>query len=256
MRWNSIRCLAPCCLASMVWLAAASAPAVPPDHEVPCVRLHTEAGEILLALFPDLAPHHANNFLHLARTGFYDGTYFHRIVPGFVIQGGDPNTKDRDPRNDGQGGPTLADVLTPAEQARLQEASAVLTAKGYTGLPLDARANLKAEFSPTARHLRGTLSMARARENDSAGSQFFVCVDRTAALDRQYTVFGQVIAGMEAVDKIVTAEIDPARGRESPRDPVKILKIDLVTGIGSLTAAEQTAYREMLQTLAAGGSTW
>jgi peptidyl-prolyl cis-trans isomerase B (cyclophilin B) len=236
-------------------------PAVPgavraADHETPFVRLQTEAGEILIALFPDLAPHHVGNFLHLARSGFYDGTYFHRIVPGFVIQGGDPNTKDRDPRNDGTGGPTLADVLPPAEQARLQEASAVLTDRGYTGLPLDARANLRAEFSPTARHLRGTLSMARARENDSAGSQFFICVDRAAALDRQYTIFGHVVAGMDAVDRIVAAEINPAIGREYPRDPVKILSAEVITGLGALGESEQAAYRAMREALVEGGSTW
>jgi peptidyl-prolyl cis-trans isomerase B (cyclophilin B) len=230
--------------------------AAPADPAVPFVRLQTEMGEILLVLFPDLAPNHVRNFQHLAGTGFFDRTYFHRIVPGFVIQGGDPNTKDRDPRTDGMGGPTLADVLTEAEVADVRRASAILEAKGYAGLSLSTRANLKAEFSPTARHVRGTLSMARSRENDSAGSQFFICVDRAAALDRQYTVFGHVVTGLDVVDGIVSAPVDPARGPEAPRDPVKILGAELLAGLGSLAPEERSAYREVLEALAAAGSTW
>lgn len=240
----------------LVVLVAAPASSVPADKDVPFVRLHTEAGEILLALFSDLAPHHVGNFTHLASSGFFDGTYFHRIVPGFVIQGGDPNTKDRDPRNDGMGGPTLADVLSPAEKTAIEQAAGVLTKKGYSGLALDARANLRAEFSQTARHLRGTLSMARSRENDSAGSQFFICVDRTASLDRQYTVFGHVVAGMDAVDRIVGAETNPSVGREYPAEPVKILRAEVFTGVGKLDQDGQAAYRTMLQELKDGGSTW
>jgi peptidyl-prolyl cis-trans isomerase B (cyclophilin B) len=237
-------------------LIPAAAPPTAKAAEDPFVRLHTEMGEILLALFPDLAPNHVRNFLHLAGTGFYDDTYFHRIVPGFVIQGGDPNTKDRDPRTDGIGGPNLADVLTEAEVADVRRASTILEAKGYTGLSLDARANVKAEFSPTARHLRGTLSMARSRDVDSAGSQFFICVDRAQALDRQYTVFGHVVTGMDVVDGIVSAPVDPVRGAEAPRDPVKILSTERLVGLEALTAQEQAAYREMLDGLAEAGSTW
>ncbi len=235
---------------------AGVAQAVPADDEVPLVRMETEEGEILIALFPDLAPHHAGNFLHLASTGFYNGTNFHRIVPGFVIQGGDPNSKDRDPRNDGQGGPTLADVLTADEVAKLDEAGAILEAKGYTGLSLDTRANLKAEFSTTAKHLRGTLSMARSRDQDSAGSQVLICVDTPAMLDRQYTVFGQVVTGMDAVDRIVSAETDPAKGREAPVAPVAIISCEVSTGVSSLSAEEQDAYRLMLKSLEEGGSGW
>lgn len=226
------------------------------DASVPFVRLHTEAGEILLVLFPDLAPNHVNNFLHLAGTGFFDGIYFHRIVPGFVIQGGDPNTKDRDPRTDGVGGPTLADVMTEAEREALQRAGSILEAKGYTGLPLSSRANLKAEFSPTARHLRGTLSMARSRDNDSAGSQFFICVDRAASLDRQYTVFGHVVTGMQTADAIVSAAVDRSRSAERPLEPVKILSAEVMTGLAMLTASEQAAYREALDAIAQAGSSW
>jgi peptidyl-prolyl cis-trans isomerase B (cyclophilin B) len=249
---STVRLLTACALI----LLAMPAAAVPADDEVPFVRILTDEGEMLVALFPDLAPHHAANFLHLASTGFFDGTAFHRIVPGFVIQGGDPNSKDRDPRNDGQGGPALSDVLTEDELAQLAEAGKILEAKGYAGVSLDTRANLKAEFSKTAKHLRGTLSMARSRAQDSAGSQFFVCVDATPALDRQYTIFGHVVTGMDVADRIVSAPTDPAKGREAPANPVHIARCDVLIGVDSLSADEQAAYRTMLETLAAGGSTW
>ena len=240
----------------LVLCLAVAAGAVPADEDVPFVRLFTEEGEILIALFPDLAPHHADNFYHLAESGFYDDTAFHRIVPGFVIQGGDPNSKDRDPRNDRQGGPTLADVLTAEEIEQLSVASSILEDKGYTGLPLDSRANLKGEFSKTAKHLRGTLSMARAKDHDSAGSQFFICVDVTTMLDGQYTVFGHVVTGMDVADTIVSAPTDPAKGRESPAVAVQIRRCEVSIGVDGLSGEEQTAYRSMLQDLADGGSTW
>ncbi len=243
-------------LAVATLLAAGPALAVPPDAEVPFVRLHTEEGEMLVALFPDLAPHHVRNFLHLAETGFYAGTVFHRIVPGFVIQGGDPNSKDRDPVNDGRGGPTLADVLAEAERDQLRSAGAILEAKGYKGLDLDARANLKAEFSSTAKHLRGTLSMARSRDVDSAGSQFFVCVGRTAQLDGQYTIFGHVVTGMDVADRIVSAPTGTGRDRERPLEPVQISRCEVQTGVSALSADEQQAYRDLVDRLAEEDSTW
>jgi len=233
---------------------------VPPDREVPFVRIVTSEGEILVALFPDLAPHHVASFLHLASTGFYDGTYFHRIIPDFMIQGGDPNTKDFDPRNDGQGNPGLQDVATPAERAQLESLAASLAARGYVGLDLNSPVFLMAEFSPTAKHLRGTLSMARrARPVDSAGSQFFICHQRspsTAGLDGQYTIFGHVVTGLEVVDRIATAEKDPRRGADQPAVPVTIKSCAVTAGVAALAPAEQAAYREMLQTLAEAGSTW
>jgi cyclophilin family peptidyl-prolyl cis-trans isomerase len=141
------------------------------------VRLHTDAGDILIAFDPELAPHHVDHFLHLARTGFFEGTSFHRIVPGFVIQGGDPNSKDADPRNDGQGGPLLRDVLTEEEYLHFDKLSQILAQKGYTSL--SDQINIKAEFSPTAKHRRGVLSMARARARDSAGSPWLVPAPET-----------------------------------------------------------------------------
>ena len=145
--------------------------------------IETNLGTIVIQLFPDVAPGHVENFVKLAQDGFYDGTTFHRVIPGFMIQGGDPNSKDDDRSNDGQGGP------------------------GYT---------INAEFSDKP-HKRGILSMARAQDPNSAGSQFFIVVADSNFLDGQYTVFGEVIEGMEVVDKIVNVEKD---GNDNPREKV------------------------------------
>ncbi len=143
------------------------------QDEIGVIRLK-DLGVITLEFYPDRAPNHVENFKKLARAGFYDGTLFHRIIPGFMIQGGVPNTKDPDTSKWGTGGP------------------------GY---------QIDAEFSQTP-HVRGTLSMARSQDHDSAGSQFFICVDRSSFLDGQYTVFGQVIDGMDVGDKIVDTSRD------------------------------------------------
>jgi len=136
--------------------------------------IETKFGNLELKFFPDAAPNHVKNFIDLAKKGFYDGTIFHRVIPGFMIQAGDPNTKNPDRSKHGMGGP------------------------GYT---------VKAEFSDKP-HKRGTLSMARAADPNSAGSQFFICVAPASFLDKQYTVFGEVVSGMEAADKIVSAPRD------------------------------------------------
>lgn len=138
--------------------------------------IETKHGNIELRFFPDVAPGHVDNFITLAKKGFYDGTTFHRVIPGFMIQGGDPNSKDPDRSRHGMGGP------------------------GYT---------IKAEFNNKP-HKRGTLSMARAAHPDSAGSQFFICVVDTPFLDGQYTVFGEVTKGMDVADKIVNLPRDRA----------------------------------------------
>jgi peptidyl-prolyl cis-trans isomerase B (cyclophilin B) len=153
--------------------------------------VQTKFGNITLRFFPEVAPNHVNSFTNLANDGFFDGTTFHRVVPGFVIQGGDPNTKSDDRARHGSGGP------------------------GYT---------LEAEFSNLP-HKRGTLSMARSANPDSAGSQFFICVADTPLLDGQYTVFGEVVDGMDAVDKIVSQERDP---RDNPIERIEI-KVEIVT---------------------------
>jgi peptidyl-prolyl cis-trans isomerase B (cyclophilin B) len=136
--------------------------------------IETKFGNMEIRFFPDAAPNHVNNFIELAKKGFYDGTTFHRVIPGFMIQGGDPNSKDPDKSKHGMGGP------------------------GYT---------VKAEFNEKP-HKRGILSMARAAHPDSAGSQFFICVADSFFLDRQYTVFGEVVSGMEVADKIVSQQRD------------------------------------------------
>nr|MEE4269967.1 peptidylprolyl isomerase [Candidatus Krumholzibacteria bacterium] len=217
--------------------------AVPASATETFARLETEEGNILLVFYPELAPHHVDNFVHLSRTGFYDGTRFHRIVPGFVIQGGDPNSKDDDPRNDGMGGPTLADILGQEEAQLVNELNAKLEAKGYAGI--QGQAQLKAEFSKTAKHMRGSLSMARSREVDSAGSQFFICADKTSQLDGQYTIFGQVVSGIEVADVIVGAEKNPAAGRDAPAFPVAIKKVTIIEGTDDLTVEEKAAWEAM-----------
>jgi len=136
--------------------------------------LDTNYGEIEIAFYKTEAPGHVKNFETLAKKGFYDGTKFHRVIPGFMIQGGDPNSKDNDRSNDGQGGP------------------------GYT---------IKAEFNNIS-HTRGIVSMARTPDPDSAGSQFFIVVKDSTFLDHQYTVFGHVIKGMDIADKIVNLPRD------------------------------------------------
>jgi len=220
----------------VVFFAVGAAQADEPQF----ARMSTDEGEILLVFYPELAPHHVASFVHLSRSGFYDGTRFHRIVPGFVIQGGDPNSKNDDPRDDGTGGPTMSDVLNQDEQKLAAQVNQMLESKGYAGL--DGPANLKGEFSQTAKHIKGSLSMARSRDVDSAGSQFFICVAPTPQLDGQYTLFGQVVMGQEVADTIVSAEKNTAAGRDAQANPVAIKGITIIEGTTSLTAAEKAAW--------------
>jgi len=147
--------------------------------------IETKFGEIVIEFLPEKAPGHVKNFLDLAKQGFYDGSTFHRVIPGFMIQGGDPNTRDpKAPRaQHGTGGP------------------------GHT---------IKAEFNDT-KHVRGVVSMARSSDPHSAGSQFFICVADAGFLDRQYTAFGRVVRGLEAVDKVVNSPRDP---RDNPNERI------------------------------------
>ncbi|MBX3235253.1 MAG: peptidylprolyl isomerase [Nitrospiraceae bacterium] len=142
-------------------------------------------GQIVLRFFPEVAPNHVQNFTTLAKQGFYNGTTFHRVIPGFMIQGGDPNSKSADRASHGMGGP------------------------GH---------RVKAEFNSKP-HKRGTLSMARANDPDSAGSQFFICVNAANFLDWQYTVFGEVESGMDVADRVVSAKRD---GRDNPLERVEM----------------------------------
>ncbi len=156
--------------------------------------IETKFGSIKLKFFPDVAPNHVNNFIELARKGFYDGTTFHRVIPGFMIQGGDPNTKNPDKSRHGMGGP------------------------GYS---------LKAEFNDRP-HKRGTLSMARSADPNSAGSQFFICVASAPFLDKKYTVFGEVVSGMEVVDSIVNQTRDK---RDNPDERIE-MKVKIIEAQG------------------------
>ena len=131
-------------------------------------------GEIVLKFFPDVAPSHVKNFTDLAKKGFYNGTTFHRVIPGFMIQGGDPNSKNPDRSMHGMGGP------------------------GH---------KVKAEFNSKP-HKRGIVSMARSNDPDSAGSQFFICVADANFLDWQYTVFAEVVTGIDQAVRIRTRETD------------------------------------------------
>ena len=154
------------------------------------VIIKTDFGSIKFSLLPDIAPETVRNFLELAKSGFYNGTLFHRVIPGFMIQGGDPNTKNPDKSMWGQGGP------------------------GY---------NLKAEFNSRS-HLRGIVSMARSTDPDSAGSQFFIVTGDSTFLDKQYTVFGEVTEGMEVADKIVNLSRD---GNDCPDQEAKMLEVTI-----------------------------
>jgi peptidyl-prolyl cis-trans isomerase B (cyclophilin B) len=150
--------------------------------------IETNFGNIKINLLPEIAPETVRNFVALATSNFYDGTLFHRVIPNFMIQGGDPNTKESDKSVWGQGGP------------------------GY---------NLKAEFNSRS-HLRGIVSMARASDPDSAGSQFFIVTSDSTFLDRQYTVFGEVVEGLEIADKIVNL---PRDDNDCPLEEAKMLRI-------------------------------
>jgi peptidyl-prolyl cis-trans isomerase B (cyclophilin B) len=150
--------------------------------------IETNFGNIKIKLLPEIAPETVRNFITLTKSNFYDGTLFHRVIPKFMIQGGDPNTKESDKSVWGQGGP------------------------GY---------NLKAEFNSRS-HLRGIVSMARSTDPDSAGSQFFIVTSDSTFLDRQYTVFAEVVEGLEIADKIVNL---PRDGNDCPLEEAKMLRI-------------------------------
>lgn len=154
----------------------------------------TKFGDIEVELYSDSAPKTVENFKALTKKGFYDGLIFHRIVPGFVIQGGDPYTRDTTNRRRwGTGGP------------------------GW---------NIKAEFNKNT-HSRGVLSMARSQDPDSAGSQFFIVLKDSNFLDGQYTIFGKVKSGMDAVDKIASLETDHADAPINP-DQAEIIKVTVI----------------------------
>src|SRR5881394_753359 len=162
------------------------------SNEVAVIK--TNEGEMVVQFWTDAAPNTIENFKKLARQGFYDGTIFHRIVKGFMIQGGDPNSKDPAKENSyGQGGP------------------------GY---------NIKAEFNDHS-HDRGVISMARGPDPDSAGSQFFICLAPVHRLDHQYTTFGKLIKGDDVLEKIGDTSVT----RNSMGEPSKPTKRVVVESI-------------------------
>ena len=154
------------------------------------VVIETKLGSIALELFEDKAPGHVKNFKDLVQKGFYNGTTFHRVIPGFMIQGGDPNTKSDDRATHGMGGP------------------------GHS---------IQAEFNDTP-HKRGVLSMARSQNPNSAGSQFFIVVKKSSFLDGKYTAFGKVLSGMAVADQIVNA---PRDKRDNPDERIE-MKVKVV----------------------------
>jgi peptidyl-prolyl cis-trans isomerase B (cyclophilin B) len=162
------------------------------ENEVAVIK--TSAGEMVISFWPDVAPKTVENFKTLAKKGFYDGTAFHRIVKGFMIQGGDPLTKDA------------------ANQSRWGTGD-----PGY---------KIKAEFNNKA-HVRGVISMARAQDPDSAGCQFFICLAAAPFLDRQYTAFGQLIKGDDVLGKLGDTPTTHGGGGEKSR-PVERVNVESI----------------------------
>ena len=165
-----------------------------PANEVAVIK--TSYGEMTIAFWPDVAPKTVENFKKLAREGFYAGTAFHRIIKGFMIQGGCPNTKEGADGMPGTGGP------------------------GW---------KVKAEFN-TKSHVRGVISMARSSHPDSAGSQFFICHGDAKFLDRQYTAYGQLVAGDDVLERIATVPTKSGGGGEksTPIDRIAVESVTIV----------------------------
>ena len=155
--------------------------------------LKTSYGEMRLKFWPDVAPKTVENFKKLAREGYYNGTAFHRIIKGFMIQGGCPNTKEGERGMPGTGGP------------------------GYT---------IKAEFNAKS-HVRGVISMARSSHPDSAGSQFFIVHGDAKFLDRQYTAFGELVAGDDVLERLANVPTKAAGGEKST--PIERVALESVT---------------------------
>ena len=162
--------------------------------------LETDYGRIVVEFLPEYAPRHVEAFQGMIRDGFFDGTRFHRVIPNRVIQGGDPNSKDDDPSDDGLGQP------------------------GQPTIP--------AEFSTQIKHTRGIVSAARkGNDDDSATSQFFIATGNETAFDGKYSIFGRVVEGMNVVDLIARAPLrtDDPKLRERPVEPVAIKRAYLTT---------------------------
>jgi cyclophilin family peptidyl-prolyl cis-trans isomerase len=169
-----------------------------PKYEITAFQSGKELGKIIIETFPDKAPKHAANFDSLVAIGFYDGTAFHRVIPGFMIQGGDPNSKNfpNDRSRWGMGDPS------------------------QTKVPAEFNAN-----EPNWSHKRGILSAARSNDPNSASSQFFLMNSDAPHLDGQYSIYGQVLEGMEVVDVITAAPKNP---RPKDSEPVETITMKIV----------------------------
>lgn len=183
-------------VASIVSAADGDVPPPPPGVERPQYKITVTQkgktlGSMIIELFPDIAPKHVANFDSLVSIGFYNGTAFHRVIPNFMIQGGDPNSKTKPRDQWGFGDPS--------------------------------QKRIPAEFNSIA-HRRGIISAARTSDPNSATSQFFICVADAPWLDRQYTVFGRVLEGMEVADQIVNV---PRDQRDNPIDKVEMTIVKL-----------------------------
>ncbi len=163
-----------------------------PRYELTVTQNGNDMGKIEIEIYADVAPKHAANFDNLVAEGVYNGSAFHRVIPGFMIQGGDPNSVSGEKSTWGFGNPK--------------------------------QKNVPAEFSKTLKHNRGIISAARSQDPNSASSQFFICVADAFFLDGQYSIFGEVIKGMEVADKIVNSPRDRS---DNPHDKIemKIAKI-------------------------------
>ena len=161
--------------------------------------ISTKFGDMVVEFYPDVAPMHVESFTILANEGYFDGTTFHRVIPGFVIQGGDPNSKNDDRLTHGTGG----------------------RAGKFFGIGDENDSNtwlIPQEFNEIS-HVKGILSMARTNDPNSASSQFFICHDDANLLDNNYTVFGKVIDGLDVIDSIVNVERDQ---NDNPLDKVEM----------------------------------
>ena len=194
---KSLRLLASCLL-GLALAHAADTPSTnmkesPAPQAAPRAIIHTTYGDMTVEFWPDVAPRTVDNFLKLAREGFYEGTCFHRIIKGFMIQGGCPNSK--------------------------------LGARGQPGTG-DPGYKIKAEFNNRS-HTKGVLSMARSSDPDSAGSQFFICHGDASFLDNKYTAFGKLVAGEEVLNKIANV-VCVGPERSTPTERVEITGVELV----------------------------
>jgi peptidyl-prolyl cis-trans isomerase B (cyclophilin B) len=180
-------------------------PGEKPQYEITVTQAGKTLGKIVIETFPQIAPAHCRNFDSLVSIGFYNGTKFHRVIAGFMIQGGDPNSKD-------------------------------LNAINMWGYGAPGQTTVVAEFNPVLSHTRGMISQARSQDPNSGTSQFFICHGNPTQLDRQYSIWGQVLSGMEIVDIIANA---PKNSDNRPNEHIEMQIIKLVTPMLDMNAKKE-----------------